>query len=144
MVFAGLPWWLRGLKGLPAMWETWVRSLGLEDPLEKEMATHSNILAWRIPWMEEPGGLQSTGRKELDRVFSDQQLSLITAYYFKVHLCYQYFISFYGQITYNTSVCSLSVGIWVMFTFWLLHILLLQSARSFLRDICFISLGIYL
>ena len=45
------------LKSLPAMQETWVRSLGREDPLEKEMATHSSILAWRIPWMEEPGGL---------------------------------------------------------------------------------------
>ena len=54
------------LKHLPAMWETWVRSLGREDPLEKEMATHSSILAWRIPWTEELGGLQSTGRKELD------------------------------------------------------------------------------
>ena len=41
---------------LPAMWETWVRSLGREDPLEKGMATHSNILAWRIQWTEEPGG----------------------------------------------------------------------------------------
>ena len=41
--------------------EIWVRSLGQEDPLEKEMATHSSILAWRIPWTEEPGGLQSTG-----------------------------------------------------------------------------------
>ena len=48
------------LKRLPAMQEAWVRSLGREDPLEKEMATHSSILAWRIPWMEEPGGLQST------------------------------------------------------------------------------------
>ena len=43
------------------MQETWVQSLGQEDPLEKEMATHSSILAWRIPWMEEPGGLQSMG-----------------------------------------------------------------------------------
>ena len=49
------------LKRLPAMLETWVQSLGWEDPLEKEMATHSYILAWRIPWTEEPGGLQSTG-----------------------------------------------------------------------------------
>ena len=48
------------------MQETWVRSLSQEDPLVKEMATHSSILAWRIPWTEEPGGLQSTGRKELD------------------------------------------------------------------------------
>ena len=54
------------LKRLPAMQETWVRSLGREDPLEKEMATHSSILAWRIPWMEEPGRLQSKGCKELD------------------------------------------------------------------------------
>ena len=51
----------QGLKHLLAMWETWVRSLGREDPLEKEIATHSIILAWRIVWMEEPGGLQSTG-----------------------------------------------------------------------------------
>ena len=54
------------LKRLPAMWENWVRSLGQEDPLEKEMATHSSILAWRIPWTEELGGLQSMGRKESD------------------------------------------------------------------------------
>ena len=54
------------VKHLPAMWETWVRSLGPEDPLEKEMTTHSSILAWRIPWMEEPGRLQSTGSKESD------------------------------------------------------------------------------
>ena len=45
------------VKNPPAMWETWVQSLGWEDPLEKEVATHSNILAWRIPWTEEPGGL---------------------------------------------------------------------------------------
>ena len=45
------------LKRLAAMWVTWVRSLGQEDPLEKEMATHSSILAWRIPWTEELGGL---------------------------------------------------------------------------------------
>ena len=49
------------LKHLPAMRETWVWSLGREDPLEKEMVTHSSILARRIPWMEDPGGLQSTG-----------------------------------------------------------------------------------
>ena len=49
------------VKNLPAMQETWVRSLGWEDPLEEDMATHSCILAWRIPWTEEPGGLQSTG-----------------------------------------------------------------------------------
>ena len=51
---------------LPAMQETRVQFLGREDPLEKEMGTHSSILAWRIPWTEEPGGLQSMGSKESD------------------------------------------------------------------------------
>ena len=46
---------------MPTMWETQVRFLGQEDPLEEEMETHSSILAWRIPWTEEPGGLQSMG-----------------------------------------------------------------------------------
>ena len=61
------------LKHLPAMRETWVRSLGQEDPLEKEMAIHSSIIAWRIPWMEEPGGQQSTGSQ---RVGHDWETSL--------------------------------------------------------------------
>ena len=52
------------VKNLPAMWETWVQSLGQEDPLEKGMATHSSILAWRIPRTEEPSGLQSRGHKD--------------------------------------------------------------------------------
>ena len=51
------------VKSLPAVQETCVQSLGQEDPLEKEMATHSGILAWRISWMEEPGRLQSMGSK---------------------------------------------------------------------------------
>ena len=55
------------------MQETWVRFLGLEDPLEKEMATYSSILAWRIPWTEGPGELQSLGLKELDMT---EQLTL--------------------------------------------------------------------
>ena len=49
------------IKHLPAIWENWVRSLGREDPLEKEMATHSSTLVWEIPWTEEPGRLQSMG-----------------------------------------------------------------------------------
>ena len=54
------------VKNLPAMQEIGIQSLGQEDTLEKGMATHSSILAWRTPWIEEPGGLQSTGHKELD------------------------------------------------------------------------------
>ena len=54
------------VKNLPAMQEAWVQSLGWEDPLEEEMATHCSILAWRYPMEEEPGGLQSWGHKESD------------------------------------------------------------------------------
>ena len=54
------------VKNPPAIQETQVRSLGQEDPLENGRATHSTILAWRIPWTEEPGGLQPWGHKELD------------------------------------------------------------------------------
>ena len=54
------------VKNLPVMWEAWVGSLGREDPLEKGMATHSSILAWRIPWTEGLGGYSPRGRKELD------------------------------------------------------------------------------
>ena len=53
------------VKRLPTMWETWVRSLGQEDLLEKEMATHSSPLAWKIPWTEEPGGLQAMGSQRV-------------------------------------------------------------------------------
>ena len=54
------------VKNPPAMWETWVRSLGWEDPLEKGTATHSSILAWRIPQTEESGGLQSMGSQRVE------------------------------------------------------------------------------
>ena len=53
------------VKHLPTMWETQVQSLGWEDPLEKEMATHSSILAWKIPWTEDPGRLQSMGSQRV-------------------------------------------------------------------------------
>ena len=71
----GVAWWSRSkaplvaqlIRNLPAVQETWVRSLDPEDPLQKEMASHSSVLAWEIPWTEEPGGLQSTGFQESDR-----------------------------------------------------------------------------
>ena len=66
------------LKRLPALRETPVQSLGREDTLEKEMATHSSILAWEIPWTQEPGGLQSTG---LQRVGHDRVTSLSLSLY---------------------------------------------------------------
>ena len=58
-------WVAQTVKNLPAMQETWVQSLGGEDTLEKGMATHSRILAWTIPWTEEPGGLQSVGLQRI-------------------------------------------------------------------------------
>ena len=79
------------LKRLPEIQETWVRSLGQEDPLEKEIATHFSILAWRIPWTEEPGGLQSTGLQSGTRLsnftFTLLSLSLInfTLFYTVIH-----------------------------------------------------------
>ena len=57
---------MQSVKNLPVMQETWVRCLGQEDPLEEGMATHSSIFVWRIPRTEEPGGLQSRGRRESD------------------------------------------------------------------------------
>ena len=70
MQFSRLPWWLGGkiiiitIISL-SMQETWVRSLGREDSLEKEVVTHSSILAWKIPWTEEPGRLQSVGSRRV-------------------------------------------------------------------------------
>ena len=64
------------VKNLPAIQKTWVQSLGWEDPLEKVMATHSSTLAWKIPWMEEPGRLQSMGSQSQTRL-SDFSGSLV-------------------------------------------------------------------
>ena len=75
-VYQGIfSWQWQDPKNLPAMQETWVLSLGWEDPLEKGMATHSSILAWRSPWTEEPGGLQSLG---LQRVRHDRVTNTFT------------------------------------------------------------------
>ena len=58
------------VKNLPAMQETWVQPLGWEDPLEKGMSKHSSILAWKIPWIEEPDGLQSMGPQRVGHDYS--------------------------------------------------------------------------
>ena len=60
--------WVKNLPAMQEMPQIWVRFLGWEDPLENGMATSSSILVWRIPWTEEPGGLQSTGGKKLDTI----------------------------------------------------------------------------
>jgi len=64
-----LPWVAQMIKNLPAVRKTWFQSLGWEDPLEKEMATHFSILAWRIPWTEELGGLQSMGSQKVRHIW---------------------------------------------------------------------------
>ena len=63
LFWASLVAWM--VKNPPAMWKTWVQPLGWEEPLEEEMATHSSILAWRIPWTEEPGLLHSMGSQRV-------------------------------------------------------------------------------
>ena len=75
------------VKRPPAMQETRVQSLGWKDPLEKEMATHSSTLAWKIPWTEEPGGLSPWGRKESDTTERLHFISLHTANYRLGVLC---------------------------------------------------------
>ena len=61
------------VKNPPAMQETWIGSLNWEDPLEEEMSTHSSILAWKIPWTEEPGGLQSMGLQRVGHDWATEQ-----------------------------------------------------------------------
>ena len=78
LLYIGAPLVAQTLKCLYAVWETQVRSLGWEDPLEKEIAAHSSTLAWKIPWTEEPGRLQSMG---LQRVRQDWATSLFSFYY---------------------------------------------------------------
>ena len=65
LIMSGVSLVAHSVKNLPEVQETWVRSLGWEDPLEKEMATHSSILAWKISWTEEPGWLQSMGSQRV-------------------------------------------------------------------------------
>ena len=76
------------LKHLPPMQETWVQSLGRDDPLDKEMVTHSSIFAWRIPWSEEPGELQSMGWKESDMTEGLHFTSLHSSWW-----CFEFFLS---------------------------------------------------
>ena len=89
-------------KRLPAVWETWVQSLGQEDPLQKEMAAHSSILAWKIPWKEEPSRLQSMGSQRvghnwvtsLSLVYEKMQVSGLLNHFFDMHLSYLGPVSF--------------------------------------------------
>ena len=92
----------RRLKRLPPMRETWVRSLGWEDPLEEEMVTHSSILAWRIPWTEKPSRLQFAGSQ---RVGHDWVTSLYN------YICYITECIAHGHITHWAPVVFLCIGL---------------------------------
>ena len=90
------------VKSLPAVQETQVPSLGQEDPLEKGMATHSSILAWRIPWTEEPGGLQSMGSQRVVHDWSDLVPASSDRFSSSFPICIP-FILFYSLITMATT-----------------------------------------
>ena len=81
------------LKCLPARQETWVQSLGQEDPLEKEMATHSSILAWRIPWTEEPGGLLSMGSQRVRHDWATWLSFFLSSYHQLINIWGQKYLS---------------------------------------------------
>ena len=97
------------VKNMPAIWETQVRSLDWEDPLEEGMATHSSILAWRIPWTEEPGGLQSMGSH---RVRHDWATNTFTLQSFTYFTNLTLLISFISLITWKNLSQSPSLQEW--------------------------------
>ena len=109
------------VKRLPAMWETWVQSLGQEDPLEKEMAPHSSTLAWKITWMEEPVRLQSMGCKK----------SGTTEW---LHFHFHYIL--YALLPPNTSVCIFpKIGIFLMY-FSIVNLTLDENMCYIVLSIC--------
>ena len=102
------------VKNLPAMWETWVRSLGQEDPLEKEVATHSIILAWRILWTGEPGGLQLVGSQRVRHYWASNTHSSFS-YLLLLFLPYSIKISWVhsaGRFSYSIAFNSFK-NLWV-------------------------------
>jgi len=122
------------VKNLPAMREIWIQSLGWEDPLKKEMATHSSILSWRILWTEEPGGLQSTGSKRVrhDRVTSILSVALCNVPFLSLVIFLvlksPYIWNYYGHpsflwlvsagclqpFAFHVSICNVSSFIWLL------------------------------
>ena len=86
------------IKNLPAMQETWVRSLGQKDPLGKGMATHSSILTWRIPWTEEPGGLHSMGSQSVRHSWATNTFTLFLFFA----------VVFFYYLVFKTLICSVT------------------------------------
>ena len=129
------------VKNPPAKQESWVRSLGWEDPLEKEMATDSSILAWEIPWTEEPGGLQSMGlprvRHDLVTSMCTHHEIIITASLVNIIICYRYKIKElskkYFSCDENSGFTCNSFHIWhtAVVIILILYIYILSSYLSY-------------
>ena len=81
------------VKNRPAKWETWIRSLGWEDPLEEGMETHSSVLAWKIPWTEEPGGLQSTGSQRVGQDWATKSFTTFISGLLNLRLLFLFLLS---------------------------------------------------
>ena len=102
------------VKNLPAMQETWVQSLGQEDPLEKGDANHSSILAWRIPWTEEPGGLQSMELQRVTHTYTHTRMHARKQYNFPkrgVSLSLSPLIVLHISLIYTSNCIALSLFI---------------------------------
>ena len=127
------------LKRLPATRETWVRSLDQEDPLEKEMATHSSILAWRMPWSEEPGGLQVHGVTKSQTLLSD---FTFTYSYFIAKMSFKFLSNTsFGKCPSTVALSlfvSLDLFLWVFSHLFLLTLLFfnLPSSVQWFLDFC--------
>ena len=151
------------VKSLPAM-QTWVWSLGGEDPLEKGMATHSSILAWKIPWTEEPGGLQSTGLQRVghDRAAEHARTSsckmnpiigelFVTGFCFKGSSMYvAIFCSYWGWIIFHymdiprfINLFPVDGSLFVPFNYYDKVAINIDGQVSFYVDICFHFSWIY-
>ena len=94
------------VKRPSTMWETWVRSLGQEDPLEKEMAIHSSTIAWQIPWTEEPGRLQSMGSKRVGHDSATSSSLSLFSMTFTCNIYLRYILSntMFKNYRYNSSI----------------------------------------
>ena len=120
------------VKHLPTMWETWVQSLNQEDHLEKEMVTHSSILAWKIQWAEEPGGLQTMG---LQRVRHDWATSFYRLNKTNRNVCLNY-------IVLNPLISTVSL-LWNSFCFYWIDIALHWGMLKMLKEILYLLLYLF-
>ena len=102
------------VKNLPTIWETWVQSLGWEDPLEKGMATHFSFLAWRTPWTEEPGGLQSMGLLRVRHDWATFTFNNVVFWFTSVHTSSYYKYIFIPIVI----VIQLLSHVWFFATPW--------------------------